>query len=131
MNCNTHFNIRKSLGLRFEVYGKGLLFAYVLITAFILKTNVVNAQFFENKGQLSSEILFTQPIYSGNVLVTEKGLSYLFNDDALLQNLYEKSHHLNERLGKSNTAPVYGKQKNEVPSYPSGIYGWFYTKVKY
>lgn len=57
---------------------------------------ISSAQFVENKGQMDSKILYTKPIVSGNVLISEQGISYLFYDNSKFQELYEKSHHLTE-----------------------------------
>ncbi len=65
-----------------------------------------SAQFIENKGQLDSKILYNKPIYSGNVLISEQGISYLFYDNSEFQELYEKSHHAKD-------APLFKKNKNE------------------
>ncbi len=66
-----------------------------------------NAQFIENKGQLDPKILYTKPIFSGNVLISEQGISYLFYDNLKFQDLYESAHHGHNKrtplLRKSNS----------------------------
>ncbi len=64
----------------------------------------VSAQFIENKGQLDSKILYSKPIFSGNVLIAEQGITYLFYDQTKFNELYESSHHgLKKSLNKSNS----------------------------
>ena len=79
----------------------------VILLYFYFNTS---AQFIENKGQLDSKILYTKPIVSGNVLISEQGISYLFYDNAKFQELYEKSHHANdsklELFKKQNSEPL-------------------------
>ncbi len=72
----------------------------ILKSSFRVLTSIVllffcfqsSAQFIENKGQLDSKILYTKPIVSGNVLISEQGISYLFYDNSKFQELYEKFH---------------------------------------
>ena len=76
------------------------------------------AQFIENKGQLDSKILYSKPIYSGNVLISEQGISYLFYDNTKFQELYEKSHHPNdsrpELFKKQNSEPLKIKYHSKI-----------------
>ncbi len=59
----------------------------------ILANSSLRGQFFENKGQLDSKILYYKAIHSGNMLISDEGFSYLFYDDQKFHDLYEKSHH--------------------------------------
>ncbi|MFM9945737.1 MAG: gliding motility-associated C-terminal domain-containing protein [Bacteroidia bacterium] len=76
------------------------------VSILLLNSFILSAQFIENKGQLDSKILYTKPIFSGNLLVSEQGISYLFYDNAKFQELFEKYHHVKE-------APLFKKQTNE------------------
>ncbi|MCB9250910.1 MAG: gliding motility-associated C-terminal domain-containing protein [Flavobacteriales bacterium] len=54
------------------------------------------AQFMPNAGQYEEGILYTKSIPSGNAIVSEHGINYLFYDDSHLRTLFEQSHHLEE-----------------------------------
>ncbi len=73
---------------RFQINGRHCVFMVFLLISLVSKS-----QFLENKGQFSPEILFSKPIFSGNVLISEAGISYLFYDNSKFQELYEKFHH--------------------------------------
>jgi gliding motility-associated-like protein len=73
---------------RFQINGRHCVFMVFLLISLVSKS-----QFLENKGQFSPEILFSKPIFSGNVLISEAGISYLFYDNSQFQELYEKFHH--------------------------------------
>jgi hypothetical protein len=82
-----------------------LTFSFLFAFSFVSK-----AQFIENKGQLDSKILYSKPIFSGNVLISEQGISYLFYDNLKFQELYEIAHHVNdakpELFKKQATGPL-------------------------
>lgn len=64
------------------------------------------AQFIENKGQMDAAILYYKPVTSGNVLVSERGISYLFYDNSQFQHLYETYHNHEKQNKKSSTGPL-------------------------
>jgi len=64
-----------------------------VLIAFLLLSLVSASQFLENKGQFDTKILYSKPIFSGNVLISESGISYLYYDNSKFQELYEKFHH--------------------------------------
>lgn len=81
-------------------------FKVYCVSAFLIFSQISFGQFIENNGQYDSKILFTKPINSGNVLISEGGISYLFYDNLKFKELYEKFHAIKETktgLFKKNT----------------------------
>lgn len=81
----------------------------------------LNAKFIENKGQYDPVILYTKSIHSGNLLITEKGLNYLFYDDQKVKSLYEASHHVKsgeQRMAKFSSAKLTLNYQNVFQQFP-------------
>lgn len=95
----TEFNFNENFSMGIPSYVSAVKWLGFQRQLFILTLAVVGifspawGQFMENKGQFEREILYTKRIYSGNVIISQKGLNYLFYDNSKIQTLYETSHH--------------------------------------
>lgn len=83
-------------------------FIFTLVVLFFPKLN--KAQFIENKGQYDSKILYSKPIFSGNILITEQGISFLYYDNSKFEELYEKYH----QRAKNINFPKLFKNQNKL-----------------
>ncbi|NUM32053.1 MAG: gliding motility-associated C-terminal domain-containing protein [Bacteroidetes bacterium] len=84
-------------------------FIFTIVLFFPPLTNF--AQFIENKGQYDSKILFSKPIFSGNILISEKGISFLFYDNSKFEELYEKYH---QRAKNGNFSKLFKTQNKQL-----------------
>ncbi|MCC6722397.1 MAG: gliding motility-associated C-terminal domain-containing protein [Bacteroidia bacterium] len=97
-------NLRLKINSRLAKYL--FLSLYALFISFFS-----NAQFIENKGQYDQKILYTKAVFSGNILITENGITYLFYDNNKLEELFEKYHQIKKNV---NFQKLFKQHENKL-----------------